>query len=93
MEEIDSLDPNELIRNMRVCGEDENGKKLPFSLKDWDRTEEEFEERRKIYTQILEEYENRRFGSDDDNTIPIIPDVPKPPLNLGGYKRLEDEEN
>lgn len=93
MEEIDELDPNEVIRNIEVDGVDVNNKKLPQTLIDWDRLDRESHEKRKKWKKIFEDYDNGRLGLDDDNSVPIIPNVPKPPLNLGGYRKLEDEDD
>ena len=91
MEDIDELDPNELIRNIKVHAVDENDSNIPSTLDEWDTLTKKYEEQRKLLRRIIEDYDNGRLGLDDGNTAPVIPMPPKPPLNLGGYKKLEDE--
>lgn len=91
MDEIDELDPNEVIRNIKVHAVDAIDNKLIPTLNEWDTLNKKFEEQRKQLRRIIEDYDNGRLGFDDGNTAPVIPMPPKPPLNLGGYKKLKDE--
>lgn len=68
---------------------DAHDRKLVPTLKEWDRMTKELEEKRKRWRRIIEDYDNGRLGSDDGITTQVIPEPPKPPLNLGGYKKLE----
>lgn len=91
MDEIDELDSNEALKNIHVHTVDVNDNNVPSTLNEWDRLTKEFEKQRKQLRRIIEDYDNGRLGFDDGNTTPVIPMPPKPPLNLGGYKKLEGE--
>lgn len=91
MDDIDELDPNEALRNIQVHAVDAYDNYLPSTLNEWDKLTKKFEEQRKQLRRIIEDYDNGRLGFDDGNTAPVIPMPPKPPLNLGGYRKLEDE--
>ena len=88
MDEIDELDPKEVIKNIIVDAVDGHDKKLVLIPREF---EEELDKKRKHWKKMLDDYDKGRLDSDDGIGTPIIPDTPKPPLNLGGYKKLEDE--
>ena len=89
MDEIDSLDTNDLIRNIKVDAVDAQDKILALTPREF---EEELDKKVKHWKKMLADYDKGRLDSDDGIGTPVIPDTPKPPLNLGGYKKLEDEE-
>jgi hypothetical protein len=92
MKKKDEFDEKELIRHLKVLGVDEYDRPIKPTVEEFERGGEEFGIRMKIMREIIENYDKGRLGSDGMET-PIVPDKPKPPLNLGGYKKLEDEES
>ena len=90
MEDIDVLDTSKLIRQIVVHGLEEKDKVKPYSLSDWEEQDKLFEQRRKIWRDSNGNPDN--LGSNDETCSPLIPNNPKTPLNLGGYRKLEDEE-
>lgn len=67
-----------------------NKQKLSPILVELERKIQESKIKLQKLRQQIEDYKNGRQGSDNDHFSPIIPDDPKTPLNLGGYKKLED---
>jgi hypothetical protein len=92
MEKKNEFDDKELIRHFKVLGVDEYDKPIKPTIEEFEQGSEEFNVRRKIMREIFDLYDKGRLGFDGMET-PIIPNKPKPPLNLGGYKRLEDESD
>ena len=90
MEDIDVLDTSQLIRQIVVNGLDEKDKVKRYSLSDWEEQDKLFEQRRKIWRDSNGNPDN--LGSNDETCSPLVPNNPKTPLNLGGYRKLEDEE-
>lgn len=90
MEDIDVLDTSKLIRQIVVHGLEEKDKVKPYSLSDWEEQDKLFEQRRKIWRDSNGNPDN--LGSNDETCSPLVPNNPKTPLNLGGYRKLEDEE-
>ena len=90
MEDIDVLDTSKLIRQIVVNGLEEKDKVKPYSLSDWEEQDKLFEQRRKIWRDSNGNPDN--LGSNDETCSPLVPNNPKTPLNLGGYRKLEDEE-
>lgn len=87
---VDELNPDDLIRQIEVRGLDDKDIVKCYSLSDWEERDKLFEQRRKIWR---ESYENPDdLGANDETCSPLVPNNPKTPLNLGGYKKLEDEE-
>ena len=70
-----------------------NKQKLSPILIELERKIQESKIKLKKLRQRIEDYKNGRQGLDNGDFSPVIPDVPKTPLNLGGYKNLEDPED
>lgn len=90
MEDIDVIDTSKLIRQIVVHGLEEKDKVKPYSLSDWEDQDKLFDQRRKIWRDSNGNPDN--LGSNDETCSPLVPNNPKTPLNLGGYRKLEDEE-
>lgn len=69
-----------------------NKKELSRILIEFERKIQESKIKLQKLKQLIEDLKNGRQGLNNDDFSPIIPDDPKTPLNLGGYKKLEDSD-
>lgn len=86
---IDVINPSQLICEIEVKGLDETDTIKGNSALEWEDLDRQKEQRIRLWREFYEGSD--KLDSDDETCSPLVPIIPKTPLNLGGFKKLEDE--
>jgi hypothetical protein len=87
---VDVINTNQLICEIEVEGLEEKDTIKGNSDSAWEDQDRQKEQRIRLWREFYGDSD--KFDSDDETCSPLVPITPKTPLNLGGYRKLEDEE-